>query len=305
MIFTVCLKNTMNALPAFKIWGNVMLMVAFVLSLAMFFFQWIFRKRTTKRIFQRIALSYMIFFGSLSLGIGGFYAYNADLSSIVKAVIFPKSAQIHAFKSTNLINKPNSIYQIKAPVIHQYPELPRGCEVTSLAMLLQFHNIKVTKMELAEKVKKDETPYLNKDGVIHFGDPNNGFVGDMYNINNPGYGVYHEPIHQLAKEYVGERAVDLTGNQFNSVIELISKGEPVLVITNITYKPLPESDFTSWQTPHGPIDITMKLHAVLVTGFDKESIYFNDPYNGTQKSAPKQEFVSAWEQMGKQAIAIK
>ncbi|GAE94580.1 hypothetical protein JCM21714_3751 [Gracilibacillus boraciitolerans JCM 21714] len=50
-------------------------------------------------------------------------------------------------------------------------------------------------MKLSEKIKKDDTPYTMKNGVIYFGDPNIGFVGDMYNLENPGYGVYHDPLN--------------------------------------------------------------------------------------------------------------
>ena len=38
--------------------------------------------------------------------------------------------------------------------IAQNPELPRGCEVTSLAMMLNYNGINVSKMELAKEVKK-------------------------------------------------------------------------------------------------------------------------------------------------------
>ncbi len=65
-------------------------------------------------------------------------------------------------------------------------------------------------MELAEKVKKDHTPQTVSNGQIHFGNPNDGFVGSMYSFKEPGYGVYHEPIAELAENYLPGRIKDLT-----------------------------------------------------------------------------------------------
>ncbi|GAE94581.1 hypothetical protein JCM21714_3752 [Gracilibacillus boraciitolerans JCM 21714] len=75
----------------------------------------------------------------------------------------------------------------------------------------------------------------------------------------------------------------MTGNPFESVIKTITNGKPVVALTNITFKPLEEKEFATWHTPNGPIEVTKKLHAVLITGFDKQSIFFNDPYDGTRK----------------------
>lgn len=102
---------------------------------------------------------------------------------------------------------------LDAPLIGQMPELPRGCEVTSLAMMLQDAGVKVNKMTLAYQVKKDPTPYRNVNGQIYFGNPNTGFVGDMYSFNKPGLGVYHGPIGELAKAYLPNRIVDFTGSK--------------------------------------------------------------------------------------------
>ncbi len=195
---------------------------------------------------------------------------------------------------------------LEAPHILQYPELPRGCEVTSLAMLLSYYDYDVDKMKLAEEVKKDPTPYTVKNGKIHFGNPYDGFVGDMYSLTTPGLGVYHGPLVELANQYVKEHheVVDLTGDSFYKVLEALNNGQPVQVIINAKYKKLPDSAFKTWQTPSGPIDITMSEHSVLVTGYDEEYIYFNDPLD-RQSKAPFDDFVAAWEQMGKQAITIE
>lgn len=193
---------------------------------------------------------------------------------------------------------------LSVPQIMQYPELPRGCEVTSLAMLLRYHDIEVDKMTLAAQVRKDPTPYRQTEDGISFGNPNIGFVGDMYNLSNPGFGVYHKPLTDLAQTYVGNDATDLTGFPFVSILSHINKGQPVLVIINTTFKPLPKHEFQTWKTPTGKIDITMKEHAVVITGYDNNYIYFNDPLRGKNKKAPLAEFQQAWVQMGKQAITI-
>ncbi|WP_164668304.1 C39 family peptidase [Virgibacillus doumboii] len=216
-------------------------------------------------------------------------------------------ADTHIVKPTE---KYISQYEIKgsvhldAPHIKQLPELPRGCEVTSLGMLLKYSGVDVDKMELAERVKKDKTPYQTTKNGVYFGNPNNGFVGDMYSFDNPGLGVYHGPIADLAAQYVGiERVYDFTGRNFSEIINQLNQNRPVWVIINAEYNKLPETFFTTWQTEDGPIDITMKEHSVLITGYDQEYIYFNDPLNREEK-APINEFKAAWIQMGKQAITV-
>lgn len=195
---------------------------------------------------------------------------------------------------------------LDVPLLSQLPELPRGCEVTSLAMLLQYEGVNVDKMELAKNVKKDSTPMTFLHGKIHFGHPNNGFVGDMYSYINPGYGVYHKPIIELAENYLPNQMINLTGGDFEEVLNMINKEQPVWIITNTTFKKLPDSQFETWETEQGQIKITYKEHSVVVTGYDENYIYFNDPLaNQKDRKIQKGDFIAAWEQMGRQAIAAK
>ncbi|QHS23088.1 C39 family peptidase [Virgibacillus sp. MSP4-1] len=198
-----------------------------------------------------------------------------------------------------------SSMNIKAPHVLQLPELPRGCEVTSLTMLLQYYGMDANKMTLAKEITRDPSRYKEENGKIHFGNPHIGFVGNMYTFNEPGYGVYNEPLADLAEKYVGkERVLNLSGESFYSVIKALNQKQPVVVIINAKYKKLPASAFETWYTSKGPIKITMNEHSVLVTGYDEDYIYFNDPLDKTRK-APFDDFVEAWEQMGNQAITIK
>lgn len=208
---------------------------------------------------------------------------------------------------TEILESP--IFKIKdrvlldAPIINQFPELPRGCEVTALAMLLQYKGIAVDKMDLANKVVKDQTPLRKDNNKIFWGNPNDGFIGDMYSYNNPGYGVYHEPIKKLAEEFMPGKIVDITGSDFMEVMMYLSVDSPVWVITNASYKKLPEDSFEIWQTPRGEEKITYRLHSVLITGYDENFVYFNDSLKGEKnKRATKGDFIVAWEQLGSQAI---
>ncbi|SDK19844.1 C39 family peptidase [Sediminibacillus albus] len=176
------------------------------------------------------------------------------------------------------------------------PRLYNGCEVTSLAMILDYHGIEVSKNELAENI---ETVPLNYGNGLK-GDPNDGFVGNM--ADGPGLGVYHGPVWELAKQYVGNRAIDLTGSEIEAIYQSLDKGQPVWVITTSSFAPV--NSFEAWETPNGEVEVTFALHSVVVTGYDEDFVYINDPYGGKNKKVDRENFENAWVQMGRQAITI-
>lgn len=190
--------------------------------------------------------------------------------------------------------------------IRQLPELKRGCEVTSLAMLLNYKGYKVDKLTLAEQIKKDTTPYTEMDGKKYYGNPNNGFVGNIYDYSQKGLGVYHKPVFALLSDYVGNDALDLTGCNFENLYYFINKNSPVWVIINTKYDELPQSSFEKWITPDGEISVTYNEHSVLVVGYDDRYVYINDPLSQSgYTKKEKTRFIKAWKQMGRQAVTIK
>ncbi|MCP6682193.1 C39 family peptidase [Bacillus nakamurai] len=177
------------------------------------------------------------------------------------------------------------------------PRLYNGCEVTSLAMVLNYAGYHVSKNTLADKI--DTVPLTFSSGLK--GNPNEGFVGDM--ANGPGLGVYHEPIFKLAKEYAGNQVYDLTGKGISSVYRQLEKGRPVWVIITTAFKPV--DNMQTWNTPNGKVSITYSMHSVAVTGYDQDYVYVNDPYGYQNRKTDRTSFEKAWKQMGSQAIVIK
>lgn len=191
---------------------------------------------------------------------------------------------------------------LDAPVYRQHPELPSGCEITSLSMLLNFAGIQKSKMELLADMPLDTTPMVkNSDGSPSFwGNPNTGFVGEISGKGR-GFGIYHSALFETLKVHMAN-ATDLTGSSFDVLEERLSLGIPAVVWTTINFN-VPAS-WVTWDTPTGPIQTTFMEHAVLLVGYDAENVYVNDPWTGKAKfPVNKESFIRTWEAMGQQALS--
>ncbi|HDR4428032.1 C39 family peptidase [Bacillus thuringiensis] len=229
------------------------------------------------------------------LGIAVWGIYTNGITKYVEKLTF---FNIQSGKQVEF-NRDEKVILSNVPFIQQLPELDRGCEVTSLAMMLQYAGITVDKMKLANEIKKVD--FMN-DGVR--GNPNEGFVGNIYTFSESGYGVYHGPLFQLAKKYLPNKAVDLTGKSIEELYKSVKAGQPVVMITNATFAPLDEDEFTTWETNNGDVSITYNEHCVVLIGYDQESVYIRDPLkHSLDVKVPREKFEQAWVQMGSQAIS--
>ncbi|WP_339329263.1 pyridoxine 5'-phosphate synthase [Bacillus paralicheniformis] len=125
-------------------------------------------------------------------------------------------------------------YDDPAAAVHELDRLEKAAnvgEVTSLAMILKYAGIRVGKMELADEVKKDPDDIkTGKAGdITHWGDPNEGFVGDITG-KEKGYAIYAEPLEDLMKKYLPGRTVNLTGQSFEKILRytIIMKGGDII-----------------------------------------------------------------------------
>lgn len=238
-------------------------------------------------------------------------ALNSGLTAIGKRIINGESWYLVkalnnqqgwiSSEVTDVLPDPSVL--INAPLINQMPGLARGCEVTSLAMLIGQAGKKVSKLELAKQINK--VPFESEG---YRGNPNDGFVGNIYTFEKPGLGVYHGPIAALAKAYLGDRVIDLTGDSWPSIQKQLDSGHAVWVITNSTFKPLPDDDpyWYTWTTKEGTIRVTYREHSVLITGYGPDSIYINDPLSPVKNNkVDRSNFITAWKQLGSQAVSYR
>lgn len=156
--------------------------------------------------------------------------------------------------------------RLAVPLIMQLPELPTGCEATSVAMMLNYAGVKVTKQEVADKMPYD--PY----------DPAKGFVGDPYSWE--GITIYPPAFEPMLKKYLGS-FVDLSGKGLEDIRACIDADRPVVVWID------DGADF---------------LHCVCVTGYDEGGLFFNDPLIGFMY-LDNDYFSTLWKYLGNLALS--
>jgi uncharacterized protein YvpB len=190
-------------------------------------------------------------------------------------------------------------------LINQNPELRYGCEVTSLAMVLNYAGVKTNKMDLYRSIQKDPDPLTKSPSgdILHWGNPNDGFVGDMTG-KRAGYAVFDKPMITLINQNLPGRAVNLTNQPFDQVLAHVSDGYPVVVWTTGDFR-LPDRP-EGWYHGEQYIKTPLDLHAVVLVGYDANFVYLNDPLSGKkQVRVGKQQFISSWEALQKRAVSYK
>jgi len=190
---------------------------------------------------------------------------------------------------------------VEAECIMQNPELPTGCEITSLTMLLNHIGFKVSKTTMAET-------YLKK-GANFTADPYEVFVGSPDSEHS--YGCFSKPIADAAESYLSQndknkiwQVRNITGCSFDSALAAIDRGDPVVIWTSMYMSEIGQGSV--WTADTGrKIVWPANEHCMLLTGYDmkKKIVYVNDPLVG-KTSYEMAVFRERFETLGKNAIII-
>ncbi|WP_163970637.1 C39 family peptidase [Oceanobacillus halotolerans] len=195
-------------------------------------------------------------------------------------------------------------YQVKGvPTYYQYPELPTGCEATSLAMLLSWGSGdgKVSKYDVVEKLPKGDKVH-EENGELRGANPDVEFVGDPYG-DGDSFGVFEGPILETIEKFMPGKGVNLTGKEFEDLLDIVRSGKPVMAWTTIEQKETYHSD--TWTDRNGnTIKWYTNEHAVVITGIDGDNVLVHDPHTGKAEAYNRGLFEKNWVSMGKRAVTL-
>ena len=184
------------------------------------------------------------------------------------------------------------------PLINQYPKYQTGCETVALTMLLRYYGIPVTPDDIIKKLAKESLPYY-ENGTKYGGNPEVGFVGNPY--LNSSYGVYERPIADVANQYKSD--IQIKNNYpFDEVLKLVNNKIPVLVWTSMGLSVPYISDSWIYKPTMETIRWKANEHAVVLIGYQGNTVVIADPMGGQVKTYPRTTFEARYNYYGRKAL---
>ncbi len=201
----------------------------------------------------------------------------------------------------------NSVY-IDMENVLQLPELPVGCEITALTILLRYCGFDADKVDLAKNYLP--TSWGNpryEDGKTYKDSFFDYFIGDPF---SRGYGCFSGAIEKAANDYIsanggGFTVKNISGSHPDVLYDYLAEGTPVLCwATDGMIEP--EYYETWYDNATGEqLDWYLNEHCFVLAGFnmDADFVTLNDPMKGIIDYNINK-FETRYDQMHRQAIVI-
>lgn len=192
-------------------------------------------------------------------------------------------------------------FNVVLPVPFHKQEHALSCEIAALKMALNFYGTAVSETDLLRDLAFSTQEPRGESNI--WGDPDQGFVGDIDGkIPNIGYGVYEQPIVNLALRY--REARKMSEAILTDVLNEVQNGHPVIV-----WGSLASGKNISWFTPEGKyVKAVYGEHTRVVIGFsgspeNPKYILLLDPIYG-KITMSKNKFLTDWALLNNKAVVV-
>ena len=183
-----------------------------------------------------------------------------------------KSGNTATETATVTVKYPTRV-KVEVENILQKPELPNGCEVVSLAIVLKYLGHPIEPFDLYETYMP-QTP-------LRAGDPWTSYVGDATGI---GYGCYAPCVVQTGNDYLAsiesdKTVYDVSGLDLSEYEKYIDEGTPVIFWGLIEMNC---DDKLAWSgyIRRKYVDWHSYSHCLVLIGYSDHNFIFCDPLRG-------------------------
>ena len=196
-------------------------------------------------------------------------AGNGNYIDIVSGPVSILSGAQTEGRKTTTYNDNGQIVAVynDAEVISQLPELPTGCEITAVTMMLRYAGYDVNKVQLANIMPRSNN-----------GDY--GFVGNPFSPS--GWWIFPTGIAPVVDRFVGHHEI-MTSTSMQRIQDKLKQGHLVVAwVANV----------------NGFVN-----HALALTGYDASRLFYNNPWTGRKESMTYGEFYQHWNADRQRAIS--
>ena len=193
-------------------------------------------------------------------------------------------------------------------IMEQYPELPTGCEITAMTMVLNYYGYNVDKVTMAlDYMPKIQAEfYRGEDGRLMGPDLENFFVGDP--TEEIGYICGTGAIVTAANRYLADVGSDLTAAaiknaQPEKLYDLIDQGTPVVIWCTINMEDRAETD--GWYREDGTyMEWSTNDHGAVLIGYDEDTVTVADPIY-SRITVSRDQFEKIFAERGGQCVILQ
>lgn len=195
--------------------------------------------------------------------------------------------------------------ELDVPVVLQNPELPNGCEITSLTAVLNYYGMKISKLEMVDQyLPKQDFRMVN--GRRYGPNPALAYAGDPRKQN--GMYVFAGPIIKAANAVIADkqanlRVTDMSGKSKDEILKLVQDGIPVVVWVTLDLSTPKKNKGWIYEGETIQREGYSNLHAVVLTGHMDNKVVVMNPLKG-HVTYNEDQFFKSYEELGAQAVAV-
>lgn len=221
---------------------------------------------------------------------------------IIESIMHDYIKQVHHTEEGELVV--DEVF-IEVPTIMQLPELPNGCEITSLTAVLNYKGYNAEKTEMADTYLPKE-PFYRKDEKLFGANPYVAYAGDPREKH--GFFSYAPPIVKAANHFLDkikgeEKPIDISGSTREEIIKYLEQGIPVVIwVTLDLSKPIKTYSWHLSDTGE-KVDMPINLHCVVLNGYAGDNVHVMNPLEG-QVIYNADAFFQSYVELGSHAMTL-
>jgi uncharacterized protein YvpB len=192
-------------------------------------------------------------------------AIHSEIDNLASEMESLKGTTLEDISSTEFRTSSSAEVKLDVPRYRQAHGLT--CESSAASMVANFYGVPLSEEEIIEALPRDENPNLGFRGRL------DGVPGGLTD-----YGVYAEPIREILIANGLEATYVEDG--LEGIERALDTRHPV--IAWVTYRLRVQQPVEITLSTGQEVKMVNYEHAVVVTGYNQEGFWVNDPYDGQE-----------------------